>query len=212
MSTAIRQFTCKAPADAVELYNELYDQARQTRPALTRGAFLEEIVHAYANPRTVEKEVEKIVERPVPDPAAEAALAAAEADRDEARANLAAAADQCAGLEDQLATLQAEAEALRRDNDLLRHAADDPAAVTLRVPQPHRALLEATCQRLAATPSDVLLDMFFRYTVEQRAEWFYPFVITDPDIKHITGHTRQTLAKWIQSNRRRQRQAAPATA
>lgn len=204
-ATHTRQFSCKLPAGAGELFNELYDQARRERPALTRGAFLEDILRQAASP--------------APAPAADGGTLRAErdnlqaelgtlraehaglqAERDTLLAERDGLAARCADLEQARDTLSAELEAA------VRQAADErpaPGTIAIAPPQPHRALLEETCRRLAASPADVLLDMFIRYTVEQRAEWFYPFVIREADFPRLTGHNRNTLQKWIKKNDRR---------
>lgn len=74
----------------------------------------------------------------------------------------------------------------------------------LTVPEPHLSLLIATSERLGKragvviSPQDILLDMFFRYTVERNSEWFYPFVIKgDDDFKAVSGYTQTQLKKAI---------------
>lgn len=53
------------------------------------------------------------------------------------------------------------------------------------------ALMELTVQRLTEklkqeiTPAHIFTDMFLRYTIEKKARWFYPFVISDAEIKEI---------------------------
>ena len=52
-------------------------------------------------------------------------------------------------------------------------------------------LMELTVERLSEklkqeiTPAHVFTDMFLRYTIEKKARWFYPFVISDAEIKEI---------------------------
>ncbi len=51
--------------------------------------------------------------------------------------------------------------------------------------------IELTIQRLTdklgkeITPAHIFTDMFLRYTIEKKARWFYPFVISDAEIKEI---------------------------
>ena len=51
--------------------------------------------------------------------------------------------------------------------------------------------MELTIQRLTdklgkeITPAHIFTDMFLRYTIEKKARWFYPFVISDAEIKEI---------------------------
>ena len=202
-ATHTRQFSCKLPAGAGELFNELYDQARRERPALTRGAFLEDILRQAASPApaadggTLRAERDNLQAELGTLRAEHAGL---QAERDTLLAERDGLAARCADLEQTRDTLSAELEAA------VRQAADErpaPGTIAIAPPQPHRALLEETCRRLAASPADVLLDMFIRYTVEQRAEWFYPFVIREADFPRLTGHNRNTLQKWIKKNDRR---------
>ena len=58
MSTKLSQITLKTPDEALGLFNEMFERARTDRPTLTKGVFFEEIVYAFANPKTIEKTVD----------------------------------------------------------------------------------------------------------------------------------------------------------
>lgn len=106
---------------------------------------------------------------------------------------LADATQKCAELELQLAEQAQSASA----------AEDREHTLVIEIPAVTMALLRETARRLSEKygkefkPGDILLDMFFRYTVERWNEWFYPFVLKDKDIEETTGTTIKVLKEYI---------------
>lgn len=81
-----------------------------------------------------------------------------------------------------------------------------PGQIAFTIPELHLQLLTETARLLSekygttVTMKDILLDMFIRYTVEQYAEWFYPFVINGDQFTAITGKTQKQLQNLLPKN------------
>lgn len=202
MSNRITQFTVKAPEDAKQLFDELFEHQKNERPLLTKGTFLEEIVYAFANPKTVEKEVDNPDLLKANDELAQAncQLIQAKTELNQVIADIRQVLDIKEGVENDVIISLIQATQQR--------AMTVPATVEVQrplqeneilfpIPEPHLSLLKETSKRLNASIKDILLDMFFRYTVEQWNEWFYPFVINGKDFENITGHKQITLQKYL---------------
>lgn len=93
----------------------------------------------------------------------------------------------------QIETLEKEIESLKSNNDNLKMAVLEDKTKNYLVPKSKviDALMELTVERLTEklkqeiTPAHIFTDMFLRYTIEKKARWFYPFVISDAEIKEI---------------------------
>ncbi len=93
----------------------------------------------------------------------------------------------------QIETLEKEIESLKSNNDDLKMAVLEDKTKNYLVPKSKviDALMELTVERLTEklkqeiTPAHIFTDMFLRYTIEKKARWFYPFVISDAEIKEI---------------------------
>lgn len=207
-NTALSPFSLKVPEESKALFDELYEKEKTDRPTLTKGAFFEEMAHAFANPKTVKKEVDnpKHLER----------IEFLEKDLEER-------SKECTDLEVKHSDFLEKLSRIFHDTDFYdedyiieliqetqRRALAVPTTVEKEVqrplaeneilfsiPEPHLALLKATAEKLNTTCKDILLDMFIRYTIEQRAQWFYPFVIKANDFTVLTGHSHETLKKWL---------------
>lgn len=93
----------------------------------------------------------------------------------------------------QIETLEKEIESLKSNNDNFKMAVLEDKTKNYLVPKSKviDALMELTVQRLTEklkqeiTPAHIFTDMFLRYSIEKKARWFYPFVISDAEIKEI---------------------------
>lgn len=93
----------------------------------------------------------------------------------------------------QIETLEKEIESLKSNNDNFKMAVLEDKTKNYLVPKSKviDALMELTVERLTEklkqeiTPAHIFTDMFLRYTIEKKARWFYPFVISDAEIKEI---------------------------
>lgn len=93
----------------------------------------------------------------------------------------------------QIETLEKEIESLKSNNDDFKMAVLEDKKKNYLVPKSKviDALMELTVERLTEklkqeiTPAHIFTDMFLRYTIEKKARWFYPFVISDAEIKEI---------------------------
>ncbi len=102
--------------------------------------------------------------------------------------------------EQNLAELQ-QTLAEREQNAVAQRA--NNSAMQIDAPDWVMALLEQTAEKLSAeygreiTATNILLDMFIRYTVERWNNWFYPFVLDDREIENITGYSIKQLEQYI---------------
>ncbi len=93
----------------------------------------------------------------------------------------------------QIETLEKEIESLKSNNDNFKMAVLEDKTKNYLVPKSKviDSLMELTVERLTEklkqeiTPAHIFTDMFLRYTIEKKARWFYPFVISDAEIKEI---------------------------
>jgi len=197
MNTQLSQITLKAPIESKTLFDELFETARNDRPTLTKGAFFEEMVHAFANPKTVEK----VVDNPETISALETANFSKENYRaliDEIRTALEFSDDTPDDvIVPNIQAVQQRAMAVPSEVkvEVQRQLAENEILFT--IPEPHLSLIQETAKRMNTTCKDIFLDMFIRYTVEQYAEWFYPFCINDKDFKELTGYTQKELKQWL---------------
>lgn len=213
-----KQITFKTDEDAVSLFERMYSNALAENTNLTKGAFFEEMVNGYANPKT----------KSVPDPA--------DAERiDELKKSLLSSDTKVLDLTEEVDNYLKESGIYVQFISQLKEILSLPEdAITLEIIQevratqqramsalvlpkleenqimftidePHLSLLRATVSRLSqkydatVTMKDVLLDMFARYTIEQYSEWFYPFVVNGNDFKTITGYTQKELQAWLKT-------------
>jgi len=214
----LKQIGFKTDNEAADLFEKLYNVAIVDNPSLTKGAFFEEIVNGYANPKT----------KQVPDPLQAARIIELENECLENQhiilelnhenddclelskhelnfiialrtmLSLPDDADGDAIVAEIRATQQRAMNALKEQAPLMENE------ILFTIPDIHLKLLSETVKRLSVkykstvTIKDVLLDMFARYTIEQFNEWFYPFVIKgDEDFKAITGCTQKQLQVWL---------------
>jgi hypothetical protein len=208
-NTTLTQFAQKVPTEAKDLFDELYDKEKIERTTLTRGAFFEEMVHAFANPKTVEKTVDNpelletlqtlkdenltlkttydnffenlsvLFENAIPKLSVDELLDYINED----------------WIIEQIRKTQQRAMAVPTEVEVERVLAENE--ILFSIPEPHLSLLKATAERQNTTCKDILLDMFIRYTVEQYNQWFYPFVIKGTDFLTITGYSHDILKKWL---------------
>ena len=203
-NTTLTPFSLKVPEDSKTLFEELFDRAKEQRPTLTKGAFFEEMAHAFANPKTVEKTVdnpehlEKIEQLTKElEFEKETALGLSQNIFDFGK-SLSALFDDEKILENEeiIAEIQrTQQRAMSVPTEVQRPLAENE--ILFSIPEPHLSLLKVTAERLNTTIKDILLDMFVKYTIEQRAQWFYPFVIKSTEFETITGHSHQTLEQWL---------------
>lgn len=196
-NTQISQFTAKVPDEAKTLFEDLFELQKKERPMLTKGAFFEEMVNAFANPKTVEKTVDnpELLNR-----------------LEETTGKLADYKNLVSEIREQLQftedmpddvivpniqATQQRAMAVPTEVEVQRPLAENEILFT--IPEPHLSLLNATKERLGVSVRDILLDMFLRYTVEQYNQWFYPFVINGSDFENITGKSQKTLKLWLKA-------------
>jgi hypothetical protein len=214
----LKQISFKTPEEASVLFDSLFALAVAASPALTKGAFFEEVVNGFANPKTKEvsdpqqaariEELEKLVDQQK--------LVLLDNDKEisdclelstqelnflialRTMLNLPADADGAAVITEIRATQQRAMNALTEQRPLSENE------ILFTIPDVHLKLLNETVKRLTekyknkVTIKDVLLDMFARYTIDQLNEWFYPFVIKgDEDFKAVTGYTQKQLQAWL---------------
>jgi hypothetical protein len=108
-------------------------------------------------------------------------------------ANLSLTLDECEVLKREVDKLSTQLSEQKYRADTI--SADIDQALVLRPTPEVRHLIEATCERLSdiyeqhypngVTPQLLLLDMFIRYTRDQWSEWFYPFVLSDDEVRDI---------------------------
>ena len=93
----------------------------------------------------------------------------------------------------QIETLEKEIESLKSNNDNFKMTVLEDKTKNYLVPKSKviDAFMNLTVERLTEklkqeiTPAHIFTDMFLRYTIEKKARWFYPFVISDDEIKEI---------------------------
>lgn len=93
----------------------------------------------------------------------------------------------------QIETLEKEIESLKSNNDDFKMAVLEDKTKNYLVPKSKviDEFMQLTVERLTEklkqeiTPAHIFTDMFLRYTIEKKARWFYPFVISDAEIKEI---------------------------
>jgi hypothetical protein len=204
-NTTLTPFSLKVPEDSKILFEQLFEHERLQRPTLTKGAFFEEMVHAFANPKTKEK----IVDNPEHLEKIEFLTQSLEAANEEKTSienshvqflnDLSALfAQETLSIESIIAEIQAtqqRALSVPAEVEVQRPLAENE--VLFSIPEPHLSLLKVTAERLNTTIKDILLDMFVKYTVEQQAQWFYPFVIKNEDFEKLTGYSHQRLKLWL---------------
>jgi len=213
-----KQITFKTDEDAVSLFERMYSNALAENTNLTKGAFFEEMVNGYANPKT----------KPVPDPADAQRIAELETLLETATKKATELDEEVGNYLQEISIYVQFVTQLRELLSLPEDAASGEIVVEVRATQqramsalvlpkleenqimftidePHLSLLKATVSRLSekydatVTMKDVLLDMFARYTIEQYSEWFYPFVVNGNDFKTITGYTQNELKAWLKT-------------
>ena len=203
-NTTLSQFAQKVPTEAKELFDDLFDRAKEQRP--TKGAFFEEMTHAFANPKTVEKTVDnpELVEKNFNLTKDLEVVNQQIADIETSHTRLLVDLSALLGSEKTLTAesviaeiqmTQQRAMSVPTEVEVERPLAANE--ILFDIPEPHLSLLKATSERLNTTDKDILLDMFIRYTVEQHAQWFYPFVIKSPEFETLTGHSHQKLKLWL---------------
>lgn len=211
-----KQIGFKTDQDAVDLFERMFANALAENANLTKGAFFEEMVNGYANPKT----------KPVPDPADAQRIAELEALIETANKRVGELDEEVGNyLQEnalyinyhaqlkEILNLPEDAQATKITEEIRATQQRAMSALVLpkleenqimfTIDEPHLSLLKATVSSLSekydatVTMKDVLLDMFARYTIEQYSEWFYPFVVNGNDFKTITGYTQNELKAWL---------------
>jgi len=214
----LKQISFKTPEEGAELFDKLFLVAQETNPNLTKGAFFEEVVNGFANPKVKQvadpQQATLILE-----------LKKLNEEKDQRIIELNRENDDCLELSRQelnfiieLRTMlsladDADGEAIVKEiratqqraiSGLTEQRPLSENEILFSIPEIHLQLLNETVKRLTGkygktvTIKDVLLDMFARYTIEQFNEWFYPFVIKgDEDFRTITGFTQKQLQAWL---------------
>ena len=208
----MKTFSVKVDDESVELFEKIVEQVKDTKGEnYTRGAVLEDVINAFANPKvkTVKEdkpetlELVKSLEKRVAELDEEVKNNMQIISRDaQVFSNLmeVLSVENVESIIPEIQNTQRRAMTVPTEVEVQRPLAEDE--ILFSIPQPHLALLKETVVRLSSdtkqvTMKDVLLDMFVRYTVEQNAEWFYPFVIKQPDFESITGYTQKQLQQWL---------------
>jgi hypothetical protein len=214
----LKAVTFKTDSEAVELFDKLYQINTESRQGLTKGAFFEEMVNQFANPKTITDPLQKLVIEDLQTQLADQQKANDDLSQElnnyfeqskheltfinNVRSMLSLQPDATG---DEIVT-EIRATQQRAMNALISQRPLNEDEILFSIPQPHLALLQETVKRLSVkmgtdiTIKDVLLDMFARYTIEQFSEWFYPFVIKgDDDFNTITGFTQKQLKAWLKT-------------
>ena len=90
-------------------------------------------------------------------------------------------------------------EAEQRANENARIATVETEKKEIAIMPEVEALLKIVSERLSEkykkiiSEAEILNVMFLRYNVEKWSQWFYPFVLTEDDIKDATG---KTVNEW----------------
>lgn len=188
------QLTLKVSEQAKQEFLAIHEALKAEEKVFTMSETMETLVREHNNPRTVEVEN--------PETLRKAAEAEDEARRQEERAaeyeNRAAELERENGMLKQriseletanaeLSTANEQAGTDMADMEKRLAAAGDTIAGLQLKPFPAR-LLELTAQKLSErykrtiTPTEILSDMFLKYTIQQYNVWFYPFVLSDKEI------------------------------
>jgi len=215
---ALKQLTVKTDEDAHALFNQLYTIEKESRAALTVGAFFEEMVNGYANPKTKTVEVAsqeqstRVLELEAENEKLTSEIKELNQEivnyleRSTIELIFITSVRQLLNLpgdapgDDILTEIRATQQ--RAMNALTEQCPLAENEIMFTIPEPHLSLLRATAERLSGdhgqvTIKDILLDMFARYTIDQYSEWFYPFVIKESDFLKITGYTQKQLQAWL---------------
>jgi hypothetical protein len=201
----LKMFGAKTTDEAIKLFNDLYEMERGDNPELTKGKFFEMIVESKSKPQVSAAVV-------VDDTEALKQLEYLQALNDSYGSFI---DDVCTVLGmDASADNDAVVAEIRRTQQRAMMAletqvvADDTIELK-KVPVLHRTLLAEVCKRLSViagrevTASDVLLDMFIRYNVEQFNEWFYPFVVKPSELEDITGYSALKVKLWLKQQKQK---------
>lgn len=200
------QVTIKTTDEAQQEFAAIVEELKSKGKAFTNSDALNVLMDNYHNPQTVERDSAATLQR----------LKDAETLLHDLQTKQAANENMEAEYEQKITELQAELQTAREELDLARetnrelaengHAATEQAArlqsemeqamntiekLQLK-PFPAR-LLELTAEKLSlryskqVTPTEILSDMFLKYTIQQYNVWFYPFVLSDKVIVSVAN-------------------------
>lgn len=203
---ATTQLTFKVSEQTKNNFLSIHDGLKQQEKVFTMAETLETLIREHENPATVLQDTPQTLQR----------LRDAETLLHDLQTKQAANENMEAEYEQKITELQAELQTAREELDLARetnrelaengHAATEQAArlqsemeqarntiekLQLK-PFPAR-LLELTAEKLSLrygrtiTPTDILSDMFLKYTIQQYNVWFYPFVLSDKVIVSVAN-------------------------
>lgn len=190
---ATKTLSIRVTEEYESIFDKLHEKANAESP-ISKSAFFERMLDAYANPKV--KEVEVL--RDTPETTAEL---------EQLRKDYAEVSELSQSLTEEVASLQRK---LSENNDTITRlqrdytskqqevntlekdlsTAENRSVLDFMKPFPAR-LLALTAERLSqkynreVTPIQVLGDMFLRYTIEKWSEWFYPWVLTEDEIVAI---------------------------
>jgi hypothetical protein len=212
----VKQVNFKLETETADLFDKMHQFALEQNPVLTKSVFLELVINAYANPKTQQ----------VDNPEHIARIKKLEQENQIQVTQIAALDEEIINYLDGSKSDVNFLNALRSMLDLTTDADGDailaevkstqnrafmalqtaPGQIAFTIPELHLQLLTETARLLSekyattVTMKDILLDMFIRYTVEQYAEWFYPFVINGDQFTAITGKTQKQLQNLLPKN------------
>ena len=208
----------KIEQEAADLFDKMHQLALAENQGLTKSVFLENIINAYANPKIqhtdnpehiariaeLEKDLNRIAE-----------LEKELLQRDDEISNYLDGSKSDVNFINALRSmleLTADddgdailAEIKATQNRAFMALQPPPNQIAFTIPEIHLKLLTETAKLLSekygttVTMKDILLDMFIRYTVDQYAQWFYPFVVKEDQFEIITGKTQNQLKQWLKT-------------
>lgn len=190
---ATKTLSIRVTEEYESIFDKLHEKANAESP-ISKSAFFERMLDAYANPKV--KEVEVL--RDTPETTAE--LEQLKKDYNEVSETCKNLTEEVESLQSKLSVNNDTITRLQRDytskqqevNTLEKDlsTAENRSVLDFMKPFPAR-LLALTAERLSqkynreVTPIQVLGDMFLRYTIEKWSEWFYPWVLTEDEIVAI---------------------------
>lgn len=206
----------KIEDDVKDLSDRIYEEIKAEKgESYTKGRFYEDMLNAYANPKTKEIPSEED-KRKISDLISENEILDSENKRNihvfgeylmhlsqilgiEFKDN-----DEAKGaIENEIKATQQRAMAVPSEVkvEVQRQLAENE--IQFPIPDLHLKILNLLKERLSAlygvqvTGKDIFLDMLLRYNVEQWNEWFYPFVIKSSEFKELFGKSQKELQLWL---------------
>ncbi len=200
------QVTIKTTEEAQQEFASIVEELKSRGKAFTNSDALNVLMDSYNNPQTVERDSAATLQRlkeaetllhdlQTKQAANENAAAEYEQKITELTAQLQAAQDRLEHAEASNRQLEessykATEQAAQLETEL-RQAKTSIDELQLK-PFPKR-LLELTAEKLSlrygkqVTPTEILSDMFLKYTIQQYNVWFYPFVLSDKVIVSVAN-------------------------